>query len=178
MVHWLFCENFYPSLTLGALYAPWLTWNVCLSPLRGGLCLLSGKHAGILTFLQTIVNKKMTKNELFFGHPRKGGDPVCLLCGLTFPTTEYCIDLHSDLIIKKIGLFRIMVSCIGGFGRSRKIVRGPRGTNFPPPAPNLSLCPNDFSLQTAPRPWSVWSTYALTGWTLISTYSEIGKRTQ
>jgi len=25
MVHWLIFENFYPSLTLGALYAPWLT---------------------------------------------------------------------------------------------------------------------------------------------------------
>ena len=25
LVHWLFFENFYPSLTLGALYAPWLT---------------------------------------------------------------------------------------------------------------------------------------------------------
>ena len=37
--------------------------------------------------------------------------------------------------------------------RSRKIVRVPRGTNFPPlPVPNFCLCPNDFFLQTAPRP--------------------------
>jgi len=53
---------------------------------------------------------------------------------------------------QKYGLFRIMGRCIGRFGRSRKIVRGPRGTNFPPHATNLSLCPNDFSLQKAPRP--------------------------
>ena len=38
-----------------------------LSP-TGGLCLPSGKHAIRLTYYQTIVNKKMTKNELFFGH--------------------------------------------------------------------------------------------------------------
>ena len=29
---------------------------------------------------------------------------------------------------------------------SRKIVRGPRGQNYPPGIPNLALCPTDFSL--------------------------------
>jgi len=29
---------------------------------------------------------------------------------------------------------------------SRKILRGPRGQNYPPACPNLALCPNDFSL--------------------------------
>jgi len=37
----------------------------------GGLRLPAGKHTGILTGYQTIVNKKMTKKELFFGHPRE-----------------------------------------------------------------------------------------------------------
>jgi len=31
----------------------------------GGLCLPAGKHVGILTVFQTIVNKKMTKKALF-----------------------------------------------------------------------------------------------------------------
>jgi len=31
-------------------------------PLRGGLCLPYGKHASILTYYQTIVNKKRPKN--------------------------------------------------------------------------------------------------------------------
>jgi len=34
----------------------------------GGLCLLTGKHTGILTLFQTIVNKKMDKKQLFFGY--------------------------------------------------------------------------------------------------------------
>ena len=43
----------------------------------------------------------MNKKQLFFGHTREGGDPVCLLGGVTFRTTEYCLELHSDMIIKK-----------------------------------------------------------------------------
>jgi len=39
------------------------TRNIYLSPLRGGLCLLSGKHTGILTKFQTRVKKKMKKKE-------------------------------------------------------------------------------------------------------------------
>jgi hypothetical protein len=31
----------------------------------GGLCLPTGKHAGILTLFQTIVNKKMDKKHFF-----------------------------------------------------------------------------------------------------------------
>jgi len=34
----------------------------------------------------------------------------------------------------------------GNSATTRKIARGPRCTNFPPRAPNLSICPNDFSL--------------------------------
>jgi len=44
--------------------APWLTDMKSemskLSSPTGGLCLLSGKHTGILTYFQTIVNKKMS----------------------------------------------------------------------------------------------------------------------
>ena len=47
---------------------------------------------------------------------------------------------------EKFGFIRLMGRCIRRFGRPRKIVRGPRGTNFPPPAPNLSLCPKDLYL--------------------------------
>ena len=65
--------------------------------------------------------------------------------------------------VAEIGLFRIMDRCILRFGQPRNIVRGPRGTNFPPPAPNLSLCPNDFSLKQNPRPQSVRPAYSLTG---------------
>ena len=36
----------------------------------GGLCLPAGKYTGILVKFQTIVNKKMLKNELFFALPR------------------------------------------------------------------------------------------------------------
>jgi len=36
-----------------------------MSPRLGGLCLLSGKHAGILTYFKTKVKKKMTKKALF-----------------------------------------------------------------------------------------------------------------
>ena len=35
----------------------------------GGLCLPSGKHTGILTYFLTIVNKKMTKKQLFLARP-------------------------------------------------------------------------------------------------------------
>jgi len=48
----------------------------------GGLCLPSGKHAGILTYYQIIINKKITKQALFLvplspfdfaqGKPRRG----------------------------------------------------------------------------------------------------------
>ena len=31
----------------------------------GGLCLLTGKHTGILTLFQTLVNKKMDKMHFF-----------------------------------------------------------------------------------------------------------------
>ena len=55
---------------------------------------------------QTIVNKKMTEKEVFFGHPREGGDPVCLLGGLTFPTNEYCFDLHPDCTVHRRPLGR------------------------------------------------------------------------
>jgi len=77
--------------------------------------------------------------------------------------TQFQALPYLPKMLEEKRFFRIMGSCIGRFGRSRKIVRGPRGTNFPPPAPNLSLCPNDFSLQTTLRPWSFGSTYALTG---------------
>jgi len=82
-------------------------------------------------------------------------------------------NIVSNIVNKKMtkkGFFRIMSRCNRRFGRPRKIVRGPRGTDFPPRAPNLSLCPNDFSLQTTLRPWSVGSTYALTGWTQYSLF--------
>jgi len=43
--------------------------KTCGSPLylspTGGLCLPAGKHAGILTLFQTIVNKKMNKKHFF-----------------------------------------------------------------------------------------------------------------
>jgi hypothetical protein len=34
----------------------------------------AGKHTGILTEIQTIVNKKMTKKCTFFGRPHEGGE--------------------------------------------------------------------------------------------------------
>ena len=65
------------------------------------------------------------------------------------------------------GLIREMVRRIRRFGRPRKIVRGPRGTNFPPGSPNLSLCPNDFSLQATPWTWFTRLTYSLSGKTVF-----------
>jgi len=35
----------------------------------GGSCLPTGKHTGILTLFQTLVNKKTVKKQLFFGCP-------------------------------------------------------------------------------------------------------------
>jgi hypothetical protein len=50
------------TLPLGGLRLAVLT--LYLSP-TGGLYLPSGKHGSILTYLQTIDNKKMTKKSLF-----------------------------------------------------------------------------------------------------------------
>jgi len=44
------------------------------------LHLPSGKHAIRLIYYQTMVNKKMTKKEFFFGHFREGGDPENTPC--------------------------------------------------------------------------------------------------
>ena len=66
----------------------------------------------------------------------------------------------------KIGIIRLMRRCIRCFGRPRKIVRGPRGTNFPPDSPNLSLCPNDSSLQATPGNWFTRFTCSLSGRTI------------
>ena len=53
-------------------------------------------------------------------------------------------------------------------GTTEKNRSGPQRLKFPPGCPNWSLCPNDFSLESTPRPRSVRATYALTGWTKIS----------
>ena len=62
------------------------------SPPTGGLCLLSGKHTGILTHFLTIVKGKRPKMNFFWPPP---------LAAVTFSNTEYCFDLQTDLIIKK-----------------------------------------------------------------------------
>jgi len=58
-------------LGLLTLRLGWLGLKACGSPLKlspaGGLCLPAGKHTGILTIFQTLINKKMDKKQLFFG---------------------------------------------------------------------------------------------------------------
>jgi len=78
MVHWLIVHWFRPRKAGSSIFTNDAFWRVsadtktCGSPLylspAGGLCLPAGKHAGILTCLQTVVNKKMIKKAFFFGH--------------------------------------------------------------------------------------------------------------
>jgi hypothetical protein len=49
------------------------------------------------------------------------------------------------------------------FGTPEKNRSGPHRHKFPPACPNLSLCPNDFSLEITPRPRPDRFAYALTG---------------
>jgi hypothetical protein len=70
---WRALPGFSWACWLYVLATLWLT--TCGSPLKpapaGGLRLPAGKHASILTYFQTIVNKKMKKKFFFFGHPRE-----------------------------------------------------------------------------------------------------------